>query len=81
MRLLLTLAAPIVVIETVRFLDESEVHEDVDVPDHGSPRDPPGIGDGLVAGEALVGLAIALGEDYRKRPPGRGSDQGEVALG
>ncbi len=76
-----TFSPGIIVVEAVGLFYESEVDENVDVADDGSARNPPGIGDGLVAGEALVGLAVAVGEDDGKRSPGRSANQGEVALG
>ena len=70
-----------IVIKSVGLFYESEVDEDVDVADDGSARDPPGVRDGLVAGEALVGLAVAVGKDDGKRPPDRSANQGKVAFG
>jgi hypothetical protein len=75
------LTTPVVVIESVRLFYKPEVDKDVDVADNGSSRDAAGIGDSLVAGEALIGFAIAVGEDDMERPPDRSTDQGEVAFG
>ena len=71
----------VIVVETVSFFQQTEVNEEADVADNRPARYPSGIGDGLIAGEALIGLSIAVGEDDRKRSPGRGSDQRQVALG
>ena len=69
-----------IVIESVGFFYKPEVDKDVDVADDGTPREPAGVGYGLVAGEALVGLAVAIGEDDMECSPDRGTDQGEVAF-
>ena len=50
------------------------------MPDDRPARYPPGVSDGLVSGEALIGLAVAVGENDCKRSPRRGSDQGKVAF-
>ena len=50
------------------------------MPDHRPPTYPAGISYGLVAGEALVGMTVTVGEDDMECSPGRGTDQGEVAF-
>ena len=70
-----------IVIKSVGFFYESEVHQDVDVADDGTPREPAGVGYGLVPGEALIGFAVAVGEDDMERPPDRSTEEGEVAFG
>jgi hypothetical protein len=53
----------IVVKKAVFFFDEANLLEDRNVADDGAPVDPPFVGDRLVAGKALVGFAVAEGEE------------------
>src|SRR5688500_13129524 len=75
------LTAPVIVIKAVSFFQEPKVDEGVDVANDRPSRHPPGVRYGLVAGEALIGLSIPVGEDNGERPPNRSTDQGEVAFG
>jgi hypothetical protein len=47
----------------VFFFDEADPDEVIDVADDGPAVDPPLVGDCLVSGKALVGFAVAEGEE------------------
>ena len=71
----------IVVIEAVFFLNKPECYEDGNVADDGAAVNAPGVSDGLVAGEALVGTAVAEGKHCGEGCPDRGGKQGDVFFG
>ena len=63
------------------FFDESEIDQNIDVTDDCSAVQAPAVGDGLIAGKALVGFAVAEGEKRRIGCPDRAGKQRDVAFG
>ena len=71
----------IVIIKAVFFFDESEIDQNIDVAHDRPAVQASAVGDGLVAGKALVGFAVAEGEKRRVGCPDRAGKQGDVAFG
>ena len=63
------------------FFDESDLHEVDNVADDGAAVHAPLVGDRLVPGKALVGLAVAEGEQGGIGCPDRAGQNGHVLIG